>query len=344
MIATFNTSHLEQSPEASMIDPDSTQFKLSVVTSLYNSAPYLEEFYRRTMAQIGELQCDYEFVLVNDGSPDNVLEVALALAQRDPKVRIVDLSRNFGHHKALMAGLQHSRGDLVFLIDVDLEEPPEVLVPFYKKLKETSADVVFGVQIKRVAPWFRRVSGDIYYRLHNFLAKAPITANQLVARLMKRTYVDALILHREHLFMIEVLWYVTGFLQVAYPVNKAAFKGVSSYTLAKRLRLFINAITMSSRQPLVFIAYLGLFTTCVCVAYIAFILIQYFFFSVTVSGWTSVIVSTWLLGGVIIFCLGIISIYLSIIFDEVKERPYVIVKRVYEAKNAVLSDQEREER
>ena len=101
---------------------------------------------------------------------------------------------------------------------------------------------------------------------------------------------------------------------------------------------------MSSRQPLVFIAYLGLLTTCGCIAYIGFILVQYFFFSVTVSGWTSVIVSTWLLGGIIIFCLGIISIYLSVIFDEVKTRPYVIVKRVHEAPNAVLSDRAGENR
>lgn len=93
---------------------------------------------------------------------------------------------------------------------------------------------------------------------------------------------------------------------------------------------------MSSRQPLVFIAYLGLGTTCISFGYVLFILIQYFFFSVTVSGWTSVIVSTWLLGGIIIFCLGIISIYLSIVFDEVKARPYVIVKGVHEAKPATI--------
>lgn len=93
---------------------------------------------------------------------------------------------------------------------------------------------------------------------------------------------------------------------------------------------------MSSRQPLVFIAYLGLATTCISFGYVLFILIQYFFFSVTVSGWTSVIVSTWLLGGIIIFCLGIISIYLSIVFDEVKARPYVIVKGIHEAKPAII--------
>lgn len=321
---------------------DSLPYKVTVVTSLYNSAPYLEEFYRRVLLQIQNLSLNYEFVLVDDGSPDNVLQIALALIKRDPKVRVVELSRNFGHHKALMAGLDYAQGDLVFLIDVDLEEPPEALTLFYQKMRQTSADVVFGVQERRVAPWFQRISGQVYYWMHNLLAKTHLPANQLTARLMRRPYVDALLQHREHLFLIEVLWQITGFIQVACPINKNAHKGASSYTLVRRIRLFINGITMSSRQPLVFIAYLGLLTTCICITYIAIILIQYFFFSVTVSGWTSVIVSTWLLGGIILFCLGIISIYLSVIFEEVKTRPYVIVKSIHEAKNAVLSEHSRD--
>jgi putative glycosyltransferase len=332
-----NTLEFRENPDVPASSAEPTRHKLSVVTSLYNSAPYLEEFYRRVLEQIRQFPFDYEFILVDDGSPDNVLELAIALANRDPKVRVVELSRNFGHHKALMAGLDFVQGDLVFLIDVDLEEPPEALTLFYQRMQETAADVVFGVQEKRVAPWFQRIAGQAYYQLHNLLAKTRLPENQLTARLMRRPYVDALLLHREHLFMIEVLWQITGFVQIPCAINKVAYKGVTSYTLAKRITLFINAITMSSREPLVFIAYLGMFTTCVCIAYIAIILIQYFFFNITVSGWTSVIVSTWLLGGVIIFCLGIISIYLSIIFDEVKARPYVIVKRLYEAKNAGLT-------
>jgi putative glycosyltransferase len=320
-------------PDTGTSHPD---LKLSIVTSLYNSAPYLAEFYRRVLDQIRQLSFDYEFILVDDGSPDNVLDIAIALTKHDPKVRVIELSRNFGHHKALMAGLEFVQGDLVFLIDVDLEEPPEALTLFYKKMTETSADVVFGVQEKRVAPWFQRIAGHVYYWFYNRLARTRIPEHQLTARLMRQDYVKALLLHREHLFVIEILWQITGFVQVAYPINKLAYKGVTSYTLTKRLTLFVNAITMSSRQPLVFIAYTGLATTCFCIVYIAVILTQYFFFSITVSGWTSVIVSTWLLGGIIIFCLGIISIYLAIIFEEVKARPYVIVKRIHEAPGSDL--------
>jgi len=331
-----------EDPKTGIAETSRTECKLSVVTTLYNSAPYLEEFYRRTLDQLRRLPVDYEFVLVDDGSPDHVLQIAISLMQHDPKLRVIELSRNFGHHKAIMTGLEYACGDIIFLIDVDLEEPPEALTIFFRKMTETGADVVFGVQDRRSDPWFRRVTGRFYYWLHNLLAKNQMAPNQLTARLMRRPYVDALLLHREHLFAIEVLWHITGFVQIPCPINKTAYKGTSAYTFAKRLRLFVNAIAMSSRQPLVFIAYLGLFATCVCALYIVFILIQYFFFGVSVSGWTSVIVSTWLLGGIIIFCLGIISIYLSIIFEEVKMRPYVIVKTVHDTQSAAPTDRGRD--
>jgi glycosyltransferase involved in cell wall biosynthesis len=127
---------------------------ISVVTSLYHSAPYVEEFYRRILAQLQKIDCEYEIIFVDDGSPDRALDVAMEIARRDPKVCVAELSRNFGHYKALMTGLELAKGELVFLVDVDLEEPPEALSLFYDKLEECSADVVFGVQQVRRAPWY----------------------------------------------------------------------------------------------------------------------------------------------------------------------------------------------
>src|SRR6266481_9971297 len=122
---------------------------LSIVTTLYDSAPYLEQFYLRTCAATEQITRDYEIILVNDGSPDNSLDIAISIHRRDKRVRVIDLSRNFGHHKAMMTGLTHAGGELVFLIDCDLEEEPELLEKFYRELKATEADVVFGVQQKR---------------------------------------------------------------------------------------------------------------------------------------------------------------------------------------------------
>ena len=117
---------------------------LSVVTTLYRSQPYVEEFYRRICAAAAAITPDFELILVNDGSPDASLEVAVALFQLDERVRVIDLSRNFGHHRAIMTGLAHARGDLVFLIDCDLEEEPELLSRFHARLVETRADVIYG--------------------------------------------------------------------------------------------------------------------------------------------------------------------------------------------------------
>ena len=307
---------------------------ISVVTTLYNSAPYIEEFYRRIVAQMRKLQVDYEIVFVDDGSPDNALEVAIKIAQQDPQVLVVELSKNFGHHKAMMTGLGQAHGDFVFLIDVDLEEPPEVLSEFYRLLTEKSADIVFGIQQERHGTWFQRVTGEAFYHLYNLLSTNVIPRNQLRARLMTRRYVDALLRHKEQLFMIEILCNLTGFKQIAFPMNKTGYKGTTSYTLRRRIRLFINGITMSSNRPLIFIGYIGAFIVFLAAIYTIFVLVEYLLGVAAPDGWTSLIISTWFLGGLTIFSLGIIATYLSVMFEEVKSRPYSIIAKIHGARNA----------
>src|ERR1700722_4158091 len=289
---------------------------LSIVTTLYNSAPYIEEFYGRVLAQIQSLPVDYEIVFVDDGSPDNALGVAIKIADRDPHVSVVELSKNFGHHKAMMTGISQARGDLVFLIDVDLEEPPEILGDFYRELTEKSVDIVFGIQQQRHGTWFQRTSGEAFYHLYNLLSSNVIPRNQLRSRLMTRRYVDALLRHREQLFMIEILCNITGFKQVAFPMNKTGYKGITSYTLRRRIRLFINGITMSSNRPLIFIGYLGALITGLAVFCTCFISLTSLLGVSASSGWTSLIISTLFLGGLPIFSLGIIATYLSVMFEE----------------------------
>jgi putative glycosyltransferase len=134
--------------------------QLSIVTTLYKSAPYIEEFWKRMTASAAAITDDYEIIFVNDGSPDDSLGVALKVHERDPKVKVVDLSRNFGHHKAIMTGLSAAKGELVFLIDVDLEEEPEWLQLFHKTLQDTKGcDVVYVVHIS--FRWVARVTDSI---------------------------------------------------------------------------------------------------------------------------------------------------------------------------------------
>lgn len=302
---------------------------LSIVTSLYYSAPHLEEFYARACAVAESITSSFEIIFVNDGSPDNSLEIMLSLYRTDHRLRIIDLSRNFGHHKAMMTGLAHARGDLVFLLDSDLEEEPELLKTFHEELRRTGADVVFGVQEKRKGKLFERLSGWLYFKVFNLLSTHPIPPNHITARLMTREYVDALMRHQEREFVMSGLWALTGFNQVPITVRKN-HKATSSYGLRRKLSHLVNAITSFSNKPLVLIFYLGCFILLVSSIAAIDLIVRKVFFGTLLQGWASLIISIWLLGGLTIFCLGVIGIYLSKIFIEVKQRPYTIIKKVFE--------------
>lgn len=307
---------------------------LSIVSTLFQSERYIEEFYRRISAEAEKITRNFEVIFVNDGSTDNSLRRALELANHSHPIRLIDLSRNFGHHKAMMTGLEQARGDLVFLIDVDLEEPPECLGSFYEALIRNKADVAFGIQAPRHGPWLTRTLANLFYAVFDFLSDYPIPQHSLTARLMTRRYVSELVRFKEHLSNMIGLWELAGFRQVAVPVRKNPFKGTTTYTFRRRMAAAIYAITAFSSKPLRYIAYLGFIMTFVCALYVIELIIEYFVFGRAPTGWTSTIVSVWLLGGIILFCLGIISTYLAVVFVETKQRPYTIVRHVYEPGNA----------
>lgn len=230
--------------------------ELSIVTTLYHSAPYLEEFYTRMNHAAETITTNYEMILVNDGSPDASLALAIALHKRDRRVKVIDLSRNFGHHKAAMTGLAHAQGALVFQIDVDLEEDPEFLTLFFEVFQQTDADVIYGVQDTRKGGWYERVTGRLFYTVLNGLSTYTIPPNLLMARLMTKRYVTNLVAHRESELDISGLWVLTGFTQVPVTVHKHS-KPTSTYTLRRKVALTIRSITAFSNKPLIYIAGLG---------------------------------------------------------------------------------------
>jgi putative glycosyltransferase len=303
---------------------------LSVVTTLYNSAGFLREFHRRVAASVAAWPGECEIVMVNDGSPDPSLQVALELRRQDPRIRVVDLSRNFGHHKAMMTGLMHARGDLVFLVDSDLEEDPGWLETFLRTLRATGADVVYGVQESRKGGWFERVTGQLFFELFNRLLTHPIPKNVITARLMTRRYVRALVQHQDQEVCIAGLWTITGFDQRPLVVAKATRES-SSYTLRRRLSTFVNAITSFSNRPLLLIFQLGVGVILLSMAAGGVLLYKSLAGEIGVPGWASLMVSIWFLGGVMIFCVGVLGIYLAKIFTEIKQRPYTIVRAEYGA-------------
>jgi putative glycosyltransferase len=304
--------------------------RLSVVTSMYRSAPFLEEFYRRTVQAVAALTSSYEFVLVNDGSPDESLEVALRLRERDPRVRIIDLSRNFGHHKALMTGLERARGELVFLLDCDLEEEPEWLLRFHDEMVRTGADVIYGVQSSRKGNFVERATGAVYFGLFNRLLSAPFPRNVVTARLMTRRYVRALVQHRDREVCLAGLWVLTGFDQRPLDIVKGS-RDDSSYTLRRRISVLVNAVTSFSNRPLIYIFNIGIAIMALSIAQAGWLVWRSLNRGIGVPGYASLMVSIWFLGGLTIFCIGIIGIYLAKVFTESKDRPYTIVRAEYGA-------------
>lgn len=302
---------------------------LSIVSTLFGSAPHVEEFCRRAGAAALQLVGDdHEIVLVNDGSPDDSLAIAVALCESNPHIVVVDLSRNFGHHKAMMTGMAHARGDQVFLIDSDLEEDPELLLSFSGQLQRENCDVVYGVQTQRKGGWFERITGQWYYRAFRLLTGLTLPENMVTARLMTRRYVDALLLHEERELDIGGLWLITGFEQRPQPVTKHA-TSTTTYTLRRKLSLFVNTITSFTSKPLVYIFYTGLLISFLAGLGSLFLVVQRIFLDKPTDGWTSVMASIWLLGGWIILFIGIIGIYLSRMFSEIKRRPYTIVRGIH---------------
>ena len=303
---------------------------LSIATTLYYSSPYIKEFYERISKTAQQITDDYEIIFVDDGSPDDSLQKAIALYQKDDRVKVIELSRNFGHHKAIMTGLGHAKGDYVFLIDCDLEEEPESLSLFWERLHQTeSIDVVYGVQIKRKGSLTERLSGALFWKLLNFLSDSTIPQNMMTSRLMRRTYLDALLDYRERELFLGGVMENCGFHQSPLYLQKKS-SSKTTYTLKKKINLLVNSITSFSTKPLIYIFNVGVIITIFSGFYILKLILNKLIYDVSFEGWTSIIVSIWFFGGLIIMFLGTMGIYISKIFIETKNRPYTIIRNKWE--------------
>jgi putative glycosyltransferase len=301
------------------------------VSTLYRSSGTVDEFVRRAAASARALVGDsFEIVLVNDGSPDDSLDRASALRADYPELVLVDLSRNFGHHVALLEGIRQASGQLVYLIDSDLEEEPEWVAAFRDRLVAEDADVVFGYQEQRKGGIFERLSGAIYWSVFRRLSGLQIPPNVVTCRLMTRRYVDALLLHEEVEVSIGAVFAVTGFVQIGVPVAKG-HKGSSTYSLRLKIWHLVNSISAFSTKPLNAIFLMGVGVSSVGFAFLIYLVLAGLFWSKSPAGWTSVMVSVWLLGGFILISLGVIAIYLGKVFSEVKARPRAIVRSIERA-------------
>ena len=302
---------------------------ISVLTTMYGVEPYVDEFYRRTRVALEKVSDDYEILFVDDGSPDNSKQRVLELIEEDPKVRLVELSRNFGQHKAIMAGLAHVRGDRVFLIDADLEEDPALLEEFHAIMEESDeVDLVYGYMAKRPGPFFARVSGAVFYRLMNLMADIPIPENPMAARLMTRSYVDALLQFRESHVWLAGIMALSGFRQIGVPCEKT-HKGSSSYSLSRKVTLALDALISFTNKPLTFVAGSGILICGASLTIAVYLFARALSSEAEIAGWMLVLASVWFLGGLILSAIGLVGFYVGRIFLQVKQRPNAIVRKIY---------------
>lgn len=245
------------------------------------------------------------------------------MPQADPRVTVIDLARNYGQHKAIWTGLRAASGDLVAVLDSDLENDPDWLRIFHERMSVAGADVAYGTFSSPQGSSIYRRARQLFHAMLNAVTGESFPRNLTAARLMTRRYVDALLSFQETEVFLMGLWHVAGFKQVAVPVE-AVHQSPTSYTTRKLVGMFVRGVTSFSVMPLFLVFVAGAGLSAVAILFIIYLLAQRFLFGFVLEGWTSVMAAVLFLGGVSLFFNGIIAIYIGTIFLEVKRRPTLI--------------------
>jgi dolichol-phosphate mannosyltransferase len=302
---------------------------LSLVVPVYNEAEVLPAFYERTSrALTGLLDLEYEIVFVDDGSRDDSYGQLAAFASRDPRVRVLKFSRNFGHQIAITAGVDHARGDCVVVIDSDLQDPPEVIPQMVDKWR-AGFDVVYGVRAERDGEGaMKLLTASAFYRLLNRLTSLQIPTDVGDFRLMSRRAVEELKQLREKDRFVRGLVSWIGFNQtgVSYHRDKR-YAGETKYPYRKMIKFAFDGITSFSTVPLKLATWCGYGASMLAFLYLASVFVQWML-DITVQGWATMMVAVLFIGGVQLICLGILGEYLGRIFNEVKRRPMYVVEEI----------------
>jgi dolichol-phosphate mannosyltransferase len=304
---------------------------ISVVAPVFNEHSTLTELHRRlteVLTPIGP----YEIVLVDDGSTDGSWTLLLELAARDRHLRLLRLSRNFGHQAALSAGLEAARGEAIVLMDADLQDPPELIPQLVAEWRD-GYDVVYAIRGEREGePRLRLASISLFYRLLYRIAPVEIPQNAGDFRLLSRRAADAITAMPERARFLRGMTSWIGFKQTGVQYTREArYAGESKYPARKLVRLALDGITSFSTAPIKLVTAIGFALVVFCVGVLVWTLYVRFFTSHHPQGWTSVIAVVLLLGGVQLLSLGVIGQYVARIFDETKQRPLYLVDEVVES-------------
>ena len=301
---------------------------ISIVSPEYKGEKMVAELVRRIVESVSTITEDYEIILVNDASPDNSWEEIVKQCQLNPKVKGINLSRNFGQHYAITAGLSYAKGDWVVVMDCDLQDRPEEIPHLYVKAQE-GWDSVFAQRTIRNDSWLKKISSKSFYALFSYLTDTKQDSTVANFGIYKKTVIDAVLSmgDRMRYFPTQVQW--VGFKKCYFPIRHDQRKeGKSSYNFKKLIHLAWDTIISFSDKPLRLMTKIGFLITVVSLIIGIIFLIRYFMGSISVLGYTSLIISLWLLGGIIISLIGISGIYLGKAFEQSKARPIFIVDKI----------------
>jgi dolichol-phosphate mannosyltransferase len=302
----------------------------SVVIPVWNEEAVLPELYRRLVEVMASSGDSWEAIFVNDGSRDRTLELLVRLHEQDPRINVLNFSRNFGHQNAITAGFDYAEGDAVIVMDADLQDPPEVMLQLIQKWRD-GYDVAYAVRTKRAGETkFKLWTANAFYRLIRGIADIDIPMDAGDFRLMDRRVVLAMRRLREKNRFMRGLSAWVGYKQVAVEYERAArFAGETKYPLRKMMRLAANAITSFSHVPLQLATYAGFILAGISALGILITIVMRLWGHEALSGQATTLVSVLFLGGIQLIFLGIIGEYLGRIYDEVKDRPLYLVADVY---------------
>lgn len=298
---------------------------LSIVSPIYKGEKMLNELVRRIEDNVSSITDDYEIILVNDQSPDNSWNVIQDICAEDRHVKGVNLSRNFGQHYAITAGLSKTEGEWVVVMDCDLQDRPEEIPHLYAKAQE-GYDSVFAQRTVRQDTWFKRFQSKCYHTVLDFLTGTKSDGSVANFGIYNRKVIDAVLSMGDAIRNFPRMAQWVGFRKAYVPIQHAErAEGTSGYTLFKALGLAFNTMIGFSDRMLMLVLQLGFVIFLISIAIAMFYLLKYLFGGIAVSGFTTLIISIWLLSGINIMIVGVVGLYIGKIFDRVKKRPVFII-------------------
>lgn len=306
--------------------------KVSIVTPVYGCCQSLETLYQRLKETLVQITDNFEIIMVNDASPDNAWYVIKKLSEEDNRVKGINLSRNFGQHRAITAGLDYAKGDWIIVMDCDLQDQPEEIIKLYNKAQE-GYDVVFGRRSKRKDTFFKKLGSQLFYKVYDYFTESKTDNTIANFSILSRKVLNSLenLKEQNRAYHLFVNW--VGFKRTEIDIDHAQREeGKSSYTFSKLMSLATDSIVAQSNKPLKLSIKFGFMISLLSLLYGLWLITKYFIFGTPVAGWTSVIVSIYFIGGLLFANMGILGLYIGKIFDETKNRPlYLIQETTFES-------------